>query len=204
MSLGPIAAAALGGYALGSVSFALLLARARGVDLRKVGSGNLGATNAGRALGRKAGAVVYLLDALKGFSPAVVAAAWSGDPALGAIAGTGAFFGHLWPVWHGFRGGKGVATLSGALFALAPLAVVAAGISFLAGFLLTRIASVGSLAFGLALGPAAWVLRAPQSVTIFAAGGGLALILTHRANIQRLLRGEEQPVGGRKTGEGQP
>jgi len=203
MSWAQLALAAVAGYGLGSVSFALLLARARGIDLRQVGSGNLGATNAGRALGRKSGILVYFLDALKGFVPAWLAVQWSGRPEVAVAAGAGAFLGHLWPVWHGFRGGKGVATLSGALLALAPLAVVAAGLSFLLGAGLTRIMSVGSIAFGLALGPAAFVLRAPTPVALFAALGGLALIFTHRANIRRLLRGEEQPIGRRSREAGE-
>jgi glycerol-3-phosphate acyltransferase PlsY len=116
---------------------------------------------------------------------------------VAVAAGAGAFLGHLWPLWHGFRGGKGVATLSGALLALAPLVVLAAGLSFVLGALITRIMSVGSIAFGLALGPAALVLRAPGPIALFAAAGGLALIFTHRANIRRLLRGEERPIGRR-------
>lgn len=200
MSWGHLALASGAGYALGSVSFALLLARARGIDLRQVGSGNLGATNAGRALGRKSGIFVYLLDALKGFLPTWLAIRWTGSPEVAVAAGAGAFLGHLYPIWHGFRGGKGVATLSGALLALAPLVLAAAGLSFIAGVLLTRIMAVGSLAFGLALGPAAFVLRAPAPVALFAALGGVALIFTHRANIRRLLRGEEKPFG-RSGGE---
>lgn len=203
MSWAQLALAAAAGYGLGSVSFALLLARARGIDLRQVGSGNLGATNAGRALGRKAGILVYFLDALKGFVPAWVAARWTGSPDLAVAAGAGAFLGHLWPLWHGFRGGKGVATLSGALLALAPWVLLAAGLSFLLGVLLTRIMSVGSIAFGLALGPAAFVLRAPAPIAVFAALGGLALIFTHRANIRRLLRGEEKPLGQRSREAGE-
>ena len=197
-----LALATAAGYGLGSISFALLLARARGIDLRQVGSGNLGATNAGRALGRKSGIVVYFLDALKGFAPTWLCWHWTQSLDLAVLTGTGAFLGHLWPIWHGFRGGKGVATLSGALLALAPWVVLAAGVSFLAGLVLTRIMSVGSLAFGLALGPAAFVLRSPAPVTIFAALGGVALILTHRANIRRLLRGEEKPLGKRGAEDG--
>lgn len=201
MSWGHLALAAAAGYGLGSISFALLLARARGIDLRQIGSGNLGATNAGRALGRKSGILVYVLDALKGFLPAWIGLWWTGSLEIAVAAGAGAFLGHVWPLWHGFRGGKGAATLSGALLALAPWVVVAAGISFLAGALLTRIMSVGSLAFGLALGPAAYVLRAPPPVALFAALGGVLLIYTHRANIRRLWRGEEKPVGRAGTGK---
>lgn len=190
----PYALAAAAGYALGSISFALWIARAHGLDLRRIGSGNPGATNVTRALGRRWGVLTYFLDALKGFAPALGGWMLAGDPAVGCVAGAAAFLGHLYPAWHGFRGGKGVATLSGALLALAPLAVAAAGAAFLAGFLTTRIVSVGSLGFGLSLGPAAWLLRLPEAVVIFASLGGLALVLTHRSNLRRLLRGEEKPI----------
>lgn len=199
MSGAHTAFAAAGGYALGSVSFALLLARARGVDLRGVGSGNLGATNVSRALGRRLGVLTYLLDALKGFAPALAAVGLTADPAAGAAAGGGAFLGHLFPVWHGFRGGKGVATLSGALLAVAPLAALAAGLSFALTVRATRMVSAGSIAFGVTLGPAAWVLRAPQPVVLLAALGGCALMFTHRANIARIRAGREPRIGERRA-----
>lgn len=195
MSAGPLALAAAGGYALGSVSFALLLARSRGVDLRAVGSGNPGATNVSRALGRRAGLLVYLLDALKGFAPAAVAGWGWDDPALGAAAGAGAFLGHLWPLWHRFRGGKGVATLSGAMLALAPLTAVAAGLALAGTIAATRMVSAGSIAFGVALGPAAWVLREPRPVFLLAALGGVGLVFTHRSNLARIRAGRERRIG---------
>lgn len=193
------ALAAAGGYALGSVSFALLFARARGVDLRQVGSGNLGATNASRALGRRAGVFIYVLDALKGFLPAGGVYWATDDLTAASAAGAGAFAGHLLPLWHGFRGGKGVATLSGAMLALAPLAAVAAGLALAATILLTRMISAGSIVFGVVLGPAAWVLGAPRPVFLLAALGGLALVITHRANIARIREGRESKIGGRRA-----
>ncbi|MDA1259594.1 MAG: glycerol-3-phosphate acyltransferase [Planctomycetota bacterium] len=193
------ALASTGGYALGSISFALLFARARGVDLRTVGSGNLGATNASRALGRGTGVLIYLLDALKGFLPAGVLFWTTHDPALAAAAGAGAFLGHVLPVWHGFRGGKGVATLSGALLALSPWTALAAGISLGATVLMTRMISAGSIAFGIVLGPAAWVLGEPRPIFLLAAFGGLLLVFTHRANIQRIRTGRESRIGERRA-----
>jgi glycerol-3-phosphate acyltransferase PlsY len=198
------ALAAAGGYALGSVSFALLFARARGVDLRQVGSGNLGATNASRALGRRTGVLIYLLDALKGFVPAGGLLWATGDPAVAAAGGAGAFAGHLWPLWHGFRGGKGVATLSGALLALAPLAAVAAGVALAGTILLTRMISAGSIVFGVVLGPAAWITDAPRPVFLLAALGGLALVFTHRANIERIRAGRESRIGEKRAASGPP
>lgn len=194
-----LALAAAGGYALGSVSFALLFARARGIDLRTIGSGNLGATNASRALGRRLGVLIYLLDALKGFLPAGILYWSTGDAYAAAAAGGGAFLGHLWPVWHGFRGGKGVATLSGVLLAVAPLTALAAGFSLAATILLTRMISAGSIAFGVVLGPAAWVLGEPHPIFLLAALGGLLLVFTHRANIQRMRAGRESRIGEKRA-----
>ena len=191
----PPALAAAGAYAIGSISFALLFARARGLDLRSIGSGNLGATNASRALGRRFGVLIYLLDALKGALPAGGLLWTTGDPALAAAAGAGAFLGHLFPLWHGFRGGKGVATLSGAMLAIAPVTALAAGISLAATILLTRMVSAGSIAFGVALGPAAWLLDAPRPIFLLAGLGGLLLVFTHRANIQRMRAGREHRIG---------
>ncbi len=190
--------AALGGYALGSVSFALLFARARGIDLRTVGSGNLGATNASRALGRRSGVLIYVLDALKGFVPAAIGLWAFGNVEWGVAAGAGAFLGHLFPIWHGLRGGKGVATLSGALLALAPWAVLAAGLALFATILLTRMMSAGSLCFAVVLGPAAWALDATRPVMLFAALGGLALVFTHRDNLRRIRAGRESRIGDKR------
>ena len=116
-------------FLLGSIPFGVLLARRRGVDLKKVGSGNIGATNAARALGKKAGGVVLLLDTLKAFVPTLLAARWlaPGRPELAAATGFAAFVGHIYSPWLRFRGGKGVACALGAFLALAPLATAVAG-----------------------------------------------------------------------------
>ncbi len=182
----------LASYALGSISFGLILAARRGVDLRAVGSGNVGATNAGRALGRRAGRIVLLLDALKGLAPTLVAALVAGlDSPWTAAAGLAAVLGHCWPIWHGFRGGKGAATAAGAMLVLAWPAGLAAILSYLAAKRVSRKVSVGSLTGSLvgalvamALGP----LRA-------AAWGALAIAIVvwarHTDNLARLRRGEE-------------
>ncbi|TAH34557.1 MAG: glycerol-3-phosphate 1-O-acyltransferase [Planctomycetota bacterium] len=196
-----IALAALTGYLLGSVSFAWLLARVRGVDLRAAGSGNLGATNAGRVLGRGLGLLVFLLDAGKG-----ALAAWLGCHAwtdgaweAGAAAGGGALLGHVWPVFMGFRGGKGVATLIGSMTVLAPAALALAGAAMLVPVVLTRYMSLGSLVFALALPVAVWILaRERTPVLIVAAAACPLLWYTHRTNIARLLRGEERRLGRNK------
>lgn len=190
------------GYALGSVSFSLVLAHSQGVDLRKVGSGNLGATNLGRALGRRYAVAAYLLDMVKGFVPALVALLWWPEQELAAVAaGAGAILGHVWPLWHGFRGGKGVATLSGAMLALLPLGTLSAGLAWFLTVRYSRWVSAGSLAFGLALPLAAWAWDRSALVIAFATAGGLFLFFTHRSNLMRILRGEEHRVGKKPSGD---
>ena len=112
------------------MSFSLLFAKLKGVDLRSVGSGNPGATNAARAMGKRVGLAVYLLDMLKGLLPVLIAN-WLWGVEASVVAGASAYAGHIFPFWNGFRGGKGVATLSGAFLALAPLVFLAAGLSWI-------------------------------------------------------------------------
>lgn len=205
-----IAALLVGGYLLGSVSFAWLLACLRGVDLRSVGSGNLGATNAGRALGRPYGVLVYLLDALKGWAPAQAGLLWKPEEPWVAVAGAGgAVIGHVFPVFLRFRGGKGVATLSGTLIALAPWALLLSVPPFVLIVLLTRYMSLGSLFLGVSIPGLAWLspelgVRAapyPQPVLYYCLVAGAFILFTHRSNVRRLLAGEENRLGGRKRGE---
>jgi glycerol-3-phosphate acyltransferase PlsY len=199
--LAAVIAGAGGGYALGSVSFSLLLAKSRGVDLRATGSGNLGATNLGRALGKGYAVAAYLLDMLKGALPALLALALDGRASVAVAAGGAAVLGHVWPLWHGFRGGKGVATLSGAMLALMPLGTLAAGLAWWLTVRFTRWVSAGSLAFGLALPLAAWLRGHETAIQLFALAGGLFLFYTHRSNLMRILRGEEHRVGAGNSGD---
>ena len=178
------------GYALGSVSFSMLFARAKGVDLRAVGSGNLGATNAGRAMGKRIGVMVYVLDMLKGFLSAWLASTWFGIEA-GVMAGAAAYVGHVLPFWNRFRGGKGVATLSGAMLALQPVPTLAAGVVWYGGARLSGVVAVGSLAFGVALPVAMWVFGSHLWVRWFALLGGLFLFFTHRANLRTMKSTKE-------------
>ena len=174
------------GYGLGSVSFSLLFAKAKGVDLRAVGSGNPGATNASRAMGRKVGISVYLLDMLKGFLPALLGSWWFGVEA-GVVGGAGAYAGHILPFWNGFRGGKGVATLSGALLALHPWPTLVAGLAWILTTRLFSLVALGSLAFGVALPIAAWGFDSHPWVFWFAFFGGLFLFVTHRSNLRKMM-----------------
>ncbi len=183
-------------YLIGSLSFAVILSRVSGLpDPRSYGSGNPGATNVLRS-GRKAVAALTLLgDALKG-AVAVLLAQWAtqvwGLPSYApALAGLAAFVGHLWPVFFGFKGGKGVATALGLLMALNPWLGLACAASWLLVFLLTRVSSLSALvAAGLA--PVyVWWLSGQGVDTLAILGVALLIFWRHKANIGRLLRGEE-------------
>lgn len=191
----------LSGYLLGSVSFALLLARARGIDLRGVGSGNLGATNTSRALGARAGILVFLLDAAKGAVPVLLWRAVEAEELAVVLAGAGAYLGHIWPLYFRFRGGKGVATLIGALLALAPWTLLSVVPFALGLVLITRIMSLGSLVFGVGLPTASYLRGDSDAVLGFTVGAGLFLFWTHRSNIRRLLAGEENRLGASRRAD---
>jgi len=186
-------------YLLGSVSFGLVIARYRGVDLRSVGSGNVGATNVGRALGKPTGRVVLLLDALKGALPTLLAVLICGaTSAWTAASGVAAVAGHLWPIWHGLRGGKGAATGLGVLLVVVPVAGVGAGLGYVVGKALSRRASVGSL-LGALLGALltaacdAWDAQQLTPRTWMALSVFVLVVTAHAPNIARLVRGEEPP-----------
>ncbi|MBC8369612.1 MAG: glycerol-3-phosphate 1-O-acyltransferase PlsY [Planctomycetes bacterium] len=191
---------AISGYLIGSISFALLLAKFKGINLREIGSGNLGATNAGRALGKKLGVVVYWLDMLKGALPVLAAKLiFAEDVNVAVLVGVGAYLGHIWPLYLGFKGGKGVATLSGVLLVLAPLPTLIAGIAFFSTVVISGMMSVGSLALGVALPLSLFNYPGVHdSIKYFSLFAGLFLYITHRANIMRLLRGEESSLRKKK------
>ncbi len=188
------AALLLLGYLAGSVPFGVLLTRwFRGVDVRQSGSGNIGATNVTRVAGKKLGAVVLLLDALKG-ALAVALALWlmPEAPRVHAVVGLSAFLGHVYPVWLKLSGGKGVATALGVLIVLAPLGALAGALVYAGLVAAWRVSSVGSLAGGVtAVAVASLTARASEYAWLSALL--FALILwTHRGNIQRLLRRTER------------
>jgi glycerol-3-phosphate acyltransferase PlsY len=191
------AALVLAGYLSGSVPYGLLLARwRRGVDVREVGSGNIGATNVARAGGWRLGAVVLLLDALKAAVPACAALRLlPGEAWLHAAVGMAAFCGHVFPVWLRFRGGKGVACAVGALAVLLPGAAVVGVCAWGPLLWRTRVMSVSSLVGALAAVGTGLVLAALEAAPWASAWLGvaflLALVWTHRENLQRLRRGRE-------------
>jgi glycerol-3-phosphate acyltransferase PlsY len=190
-------------YAVGSIPFAYLAGAASGVDLRKQGSGNLGATNVFRVLGWKIGILVFLADALKGALPVLLLApriVAPGDPILWALGcGVAAILGHVRPLYLGFRkGGKGVATASGVFFALAPLPMLITFAVFIALVLGTGYVSLGSLVAALLL-PTLLLITHGAASPLFIVSVAIACFVywTHRANIGRLRRGEEHRFGKR-------
>ena len=205
----------LGSYLLGSVPFALLLGRTRGIDIRQLGSGNVGATNLGRALGRRWATAAFVLDFLKGLAPVIVAGLLLRGrtdgleerlPWVELEVSAAAILGHVFPLWLRFRGGKGVATSFGAMTGLAWIAAVGAGLVWGVVFRMTRTVSVASIAAGLCFPVGVWFTHRDDLIDSYVgklafAGAFAALILLrHRTNISRMLRGEELRFRGR-TGD---
>ena len=191
------AAVVLAAYLLGSIPFALILARRWGADLRAIGSGNLGATNVMRASGVRAGVVVAILDMSKGAVSVWLAARISDGAPLPAAAGLAAIIGHIYPVWLRFRGGKGVATACGVFSILTPLAVPPALAIFAAAVWLTKYISLGSVLASMALPPIAYALGSPAPAVIAAAAASVFIVFRHRSNLVRLFTGTERRVGTR-------
>jgi acyl phosphate:glycerol-3-phosphate acyltransferase len=194
----------VGGYLLGSIPFGLLLTRAAGLgDVRSIGSGNIGATNVLRTGNKKLAAATLVLDCLKGTAAVLLAKMTLGHtPAL--AAGLGAFLGHVFPVWLGFKGGKGVATYIGVLLGLMPmLAVVFCGVWLVVAYL-SRYSSLSALVACVAVLGGSWMFASPfQSLTI---NPPMTLVLTvitailyvkHRPNIARLAAGTEPKIGAK-------
>jgi glycerol-3-phosphate acyltransferase PlsY len=208
---------ALAAYLLGSIPTGFLVAKAKGIDIRAVGSGNIGATNAMRALGKPAGIFVLLLDALKGFAachfiPPLIfnwlAPHFSGlfvyfqnEPIelqirYYLVAGIFVVLGHNYPCWLKFKGGKGIATTAGVYLALAPWALLAAFVVFMLAALFTRYVSVASIAAAIALPTTVWIMS-PDNLflcIVTTALGALA-VYKHKSNIQRLMAGTENRLG---------
>jgi glycerol-3-phosphate acyltransferase PlsY len=189
-----------GAYLVGSIPFSYLVARAFGVtDVRTVGSGNVGATNVMRSAGKGPGIAALVLDALKGaLATGAASRLFPGSEWLPALAAVAAVLGHVFPVWLGFRGGKGVATGAGAFLPLAPVATGTAAVVFVLVLLLGRYVSLGSMASAAALAAAAFLSGSPRPVAICAAAVALLVIVKHKANIERLLAGTENRLGARR------
>jgi glycerol-3-phosphate acyltransferase PlsY len=193
----PASLLVVGGYLLGSLSFAFLLVKWRtGADIRTVGSGNAGATNVLRAHGKGLAALVALLDTVKGTAAVLLVRLVTADPRYAAAAGLAAILGHVFPLYSGFRGGKGVATAVGAFLVLAPLATLVCLAVFLAVVAATRYVSLGSMVAIVLLPPAAGILsHAPRAVVVAAAATAVLVVFKHVENLKRLARGEERKLG---------
>jgi len=189
--------AVLAAYLMGSIPFAQLLSKRRGVDLRRVGSGNVGATNVLRTLGVKPAVVAMMLDAVKGTLAVLVAQRLTNGVAAPVAAGLASMIGHVYPVWLRFRGGKGVATAAGAFAVLTPVAAAVAAGVFLLTVALTRFISVGSMLAALTLAGWAIASDAPTVVGIGAAIGAALVLIGHRTNVSRLVAGTERRIGQR-------
>lgn len=196
-------------YLAGSVPFGMMIGRAvKGIDLRDHGSGNIGATNAGRVLGKKWGLICLVLDALKGLLPVLFFPGWfcgadqsspDAQADLAVLAGVSTILGHMFPCWLGFRGGKGVATSLGVVAILSPWGLAVGAVVFFGTFALFRIVSLSSMLAAICFGlfyltPAS---RHSVSLALFSAAVPLLIIVQHRANVRRLLTGEESQFGTR-------
>ena len=188
-------------YAIGSVPFALLLARGWGApDPRRVGSGNLGAANVLRASGVLPGVLVAFLDIAKGAVSVTLARHLSDQAAAPAAAGLAAIVGHVYPVWLRFRGGKGVATSCGVFSVLTPIAIVPALATFCATVWMTKYISLGSILAAVALPPIAYFTGSPGSTVAAAATAAALIVFRHRSNLARLMEGRERRIGARIAG----
>lgn len=205
----PYSLAAVAGYFLGSIPTGYLAGRAKGIDIRSAGSGNIGATNVFRVLGRRAGIVVLLVDALKGFAaswflPRLISAWFSnhsdlrGNEYLAIAAGIGAILGHNYTCWLKFKGGKGVATTAGVLAALFPAAfLIVLGLWILV-FVASGYVSLASITAAIALPVAVWLIGSSLRMLVVATFMGALATYKHKANIQRLLQGTENRFNRKK------
>jgi len=185
------------GYLAGSIPFAFLVARRHGVDLRRSGSGNVGATNVLRTTGVPLAVTAMVLDAVKGAVAVLIAQRLTEGPATPVAAGLAAIIGHIYPVWLQFRGGKGVATAAGVFGVLTPLALAAAAGVFVLAVFVSRYISVGSVAGALTLATAAVIDDPPTAVVAGAIVAALVIVHRHRGNLARLAAGTERRIGQR-------
>ncbi len=188
-------------YLLGSVPFGLLVAKSKGVDIRQHGSGNIGATNVLRVIGKGWGIFTLILDALKGFVPAYLFPIMGNeDPVFGVLFGVAAIVGHTFPIYLNFKGGKGVATSAGMILGVAPFSVGVAIAVFVVTVLISRYVSLASIFAAIAVGVAVWFDPKLDNTVIQGVLSLMALLVVwlHRANVKRLLNGTEHRFGKKK------
>lgn len=189
----------LGAYLLGSIPFSYIVARRKGIDVRRVGSGNVGATNVMRNVSVAAGLIAFLLDAAKGAVAVLLARLVEPTGPLPTLAGVLAVLGHMYPVWLRFRGGKGVATGAGAFLPLAPMATAGALAIFALALAITRYVSLSSILGTATLAVLAFLGGSPPVVARAAAGMAVLITWKHRANLQRIARGTENRLGRKRA-----
>jgi glycerol-3-phosphate acyltransferase PlsY len=182
-------------YLLGSVSFAIAVATSQGVDIRVEGSGNPGASNVMRVLGKKSAVVVLVADGLKG-----AAAGWLGsvvvDPSFGYLTLLVAVVGHTFPIWHGFKGGKSVATALGGFIFLAPAVGITLAVVWFVMVAIWKTASLASIAVMVAVVPAMWLAGRSTTELLLTAAIAMFVLVRHASNIKRLIGSSEQKVTG--------
>ncbi|MBT8046358.1 MAG: glycerol-3-phosphate 1-O-acyltransferase PlsY [Pontiella sp.] len=187
-------------YLFGAVPFGLLIAKSQGIDIRNEGSGNIGATNVFRVVGKEWGITTFVLDALKGFIPAYFFPIIGNvDPVYGVLFGFAAIVGHSFPVYLNFKGGKGVATSAGMLLGVAPLAVGVGFLTWIICMVVSRYVSVSSMVAAVAVAATVWI-RGDKALVVNIALSVLAILVIwlHRDNIKRLLNGTETRLGKKK------
>jgi glycerol-3-phosphate acyltransferase PlsY len=185
------------GYLAGSIPVAYLVARRRGVDLRVAGSGNIGTANVLRTTDVSNAALTLCLDVAKGAVAVLVAQRFSTEPATPVAGGLASIIGHVYPVWLGFRGGKGVATAGGVFAVLTPMAAAVAAAVFALATWVTRYASVGSIAAAVTLAATTAAIDVHGAVVVGAVIAAFIVVHRHRSNLARLLAGTERRVGQR-------
>jgi acyl phosphate:glycerol-3-phosphate acyltransferase len=178
-------------YLLGSVPSGLIIGKLSGLDVRKAGSGNIGATNVARLLGKKIGLLTLVADTAKGLIPILLAQEIGLSDPISALVGIAAFLGHVYPIFLKFKGGKGVATGFGVLLGLAPLATTILLLIFAAVAVMTRIVSLSSMVSAVAAPLVLWLFYYSPTYIIMAALIAIMIVFRHYANIQRLLNGTE-------------
>lgn len=194
--------ALIAGYIIGSISFAVLISKARGVDIFSAGSGNPGATNVMRVIGKPYGYACFFLDAFKGVAAVLVGKGLSlqlgaGSQMLGIIALLGAILGHSFSVFLRFKGGKGVATTVGGLFTLLPWVMLTGALCWVGTFLVWRYVSLASLVLGISLPVAAYFIYDDPRAVLFCLFLAILIVVRHRSNIKRLIAGTENRAGSK-------
>jgi acyl phosphate:glycerol-3-phosphate acyltransferase len=183
------------GYLMGSVPVGFIVGARSGIDVREVGSGNVGATNVARVVGKRQGILTLIADTAKGFLPVILAMQLGASLAATVLVGTAAFLGHLYPIFLKFKGGKGVATALGVFLAVAPMATLVLVALFVVTVLASRIVSLSSILTAVAAPIIFWLFSCPPLVVGMAAFIALAITCRHRSNIRRMLNGSEPRFG---------